>query len=245
MRYQGDTAQLLPQLLAQGETWTHALTSPPYYRLISYGSGPEEIGHSDLDTYLDQLTTILGYVWDGMVEDGVLFLNLGDTRSNHSYVRDRGRTGQILYRRGLEPGTKRGSLLNVPARLLERLKAHGWHHAHTDIWDKGANATSQPKDGRPRDTHEPIFYLVKSTRSRPRPLCQFWGGSVFCCPPVRSAFPCAMPPQVADHCLRQAIAPTHGSIKVIDPFCGSGTTLTQAEAMGYEALGIDLGEVAA
>jgi hypothetical protein len=231
--HQGDAAATVASLLERGQRWTYCLSSPPYFGLCDYGH-PGQLGHeSHSEAYLDAIAHVYNLIRLGMPESGVMWLNIGDTRSNYSQVTTRGRRGQTLYRR--KPEKQEKTLLNVPHRLVERLKESGWAHLHTYIWVR--NASSQPQDGRCIDTHEFVFALSPSSRKRPQPAYRPLSSSVIGAHPDQTEFPCKMPQALADAMIAQATAPT---AIVIDPFIGSGTTAIAATWRGYDCIGIDL-----
>lgn len=221
-----------------GRSWDFCLTSPPYYGLVDYGH-EGQIGHeATVQDYILQIAAVLALVGKGLTDNGILWLNIGDTRSNDSKVGLRGRRGVSTMRRKPEPGTKRGSLVGVPHLLLEHLKTvQGWHHAHTYIWARGSS--SQPADGRPQDTHEYFFVLAKSRKSRPQARCTF-GDSVVWCASETTDFPCKMPLPLARLMLGRAITPDDRRAVVLDPFIGSGTTAIAADQLGMDCIGLDL-----
>lgn len=235
---QGNAADRIAEQLDQGYRWSYCLTSPPYYGLIDYGH-PGQLGHEpSADEYIEAIAHVFDLVYQGMRDAGVMWLNIGDTRSNYSMIRGRGRRGDASDRRRPEPGTRQTGLIGIPHRLLERLKLQGWHHHQTYIWWRGDGNSSQPQDGRAIDTHEYIYVLGKSHQHRPQLAHLPLSTSVIVCPPERNvSFPCKMPYRVAQRLLSTAI---HDQATVIDPFIGSGTTAIAAHHRGFDVIGIDL-----
>jgi DNA modification methylase len=116
MILQGDAREQLKTLPAD---WFHCcVTSPPYFNLRSYLAKDDpqkalEIGsESASEVFIATLVSVFAEVRRVLRDDGVLFLNLGD-----SYQKD-------------------GSLCNMPHRVAEALKADGWHWRSTIIWAK-------------------------------------------------------------------------------------------------------------
>lgn len=56
-----------------------AVTSPPYWGLRSYGDDPAEGGRQDLHEYLEWLVDVFARVRSTLVDDGALWVNIGDT----------------------------------------------------------------------------------------------------------------------------------------------------------------------
>lgn len=114
------------------------VTSPPYFKQRTYSSGHKgEIGlERHLDTYLDHLVEVFTLLKDKTREDGLLFLNLGDT-----YVG--------------------GELAGVPWRTALALSDAGWILRSDIIWHK-PNAMPSAVKNRPTVDHEYIFMLAKS-----------------------------------------------------------------------------------
>lgn len=226
-------APTIARLLEAGHRWHYCLSSPPYYGLCDYGH-PEQLGHEpSSDEYLENIAHVYNLIRLGMPDNGVMWLNIGDTRSNYSTVKPRGRRGEASYRR--KPEAQEKTLMNIPHRLVEQLKESGWAHMHTYIWVRGAS--SQPQDGRAIDTHEFIFVLSPSLRRRPQPAYTPLNSSVIEAHPDPTDFPCKMPLKLAEVMLCQA---TRDRATVIDPFIGSGTTAIAAARRGFDCIGIDL-----
>jgi DNA modification methylase len=235
--HKGDAIAVTKRLLTQGQRWDYCLTSPLYYGMGS-SDDPLEIGHeTSSQGYIETLLPLFALILEGMRPEGVLWLNMADTRNNDSIVCQRGRRGEKVRRRKVERAQgRRGSPLRIPERLLERLIEQGWHHAHTYIWAKGAGCSSQPCDGRPQDTHELIYALSKPVNTRPQPLATF-GDSVIICPPDRTDFPYKMPLSLARLLLGRAKLT---QATVLDPFIGAATTAIAAQQRGFDCIGIDL-----
>jgi site-specific DNA-methyltransferase (adenine-specific) len=234
--YQGDAIGQLETLLSQGRGWDYVLTSPPYYGLIDYGHRGEYGHEGSVGAYLGCLERVFALVGAGMSQGGVLWLNLGPTTSGYSVVRQGGsRKGEVAYRRKPEPGYRSGEEIPVPWLVLERLQRAGWVHRETLIWHQ-ANRSQQPL-GHPRRCHEYVFVLGCDSRQRPRLAYTPTETSVLVYPSVTSEHPCKMAPALARRLLGCG---TRQRATVLDPFCGTGTSLLAAGDLGYDAIGIDL-----
>lgn len=161
---QGDALTVLQQL---PDTFVQCcVTSPPYYALRDYHvSG--QIGIEETpERYIERLVAVFREVRRVLCDDGVLWLNIGDTYANdvkwgghpsgkhqkdlHRMVRPRRFTGL--------PGK---NLLGIPWRLALALQADGWYLRCDIIWAKG-NAMPESVKDRPTKTHEYLFLLTKS-----------------------------------------------------------------------------------
>lgn len=56
---------------------------------------------------------------------------------------------------------------------------------------------------------------------------------------TRSEHPAVMPTELASRCIRLSTWPNE---VVLDPFCGSGTTLVAAKSLGRRAVGVEVSE---
>ena len=75
--YCGDALKVLKKLPT--EHFNCTITSPPYYWLRDYGV-PGQIGHEEsVSSYVDAIADIMDEVYRSLTDDGLLFLNLGDT----------------------------------------------------------------------------------------------------------------------------------------------------------------------
>lgn len=157
------------------------VTSPPYWGLRDYGV----IGQIGLERtpqeYVDSIVAVMREVWRVLREDGVLWLNLGDSY----HQGNKGSSGQI--RPGDKQGTNRGSLdtrrgdslgpnrttkldgikpkdlVGIPWRVALALQADGWYLRADIIWSK-PNPMPESVTDRPTRAHEYIFLLAKSER---------------------------------------------------------------------------------
>lgn len=225
------------------------VTSPPYYGLRTYGM-PGEIGAEATPLeYVAVLADALDAVRRLLRDDGVLWLNLGDTYHGDSLPRrnmraaftdawdpadSRGRGG--LRRSAARCGPlKRKDLSLLPARVAMALQERGWWVRAEVVGAK----TAVPPRGRVRDrpvrSHETLWLLTPRDRYKYR-----WqdAGSVW--PVVPSSVDghgAVIDPAMVDRCL--ALTADPGDV-VLDPFCGSGNVGVAAARRGLSFVGIDL-----
>ena len=143
----GDCRDVLPRLVAAGVRVQTCITSPPYYGLRDYGL-PGQIGlEQTMQDYLATLLQVFRLVHDLLVDDGTLWLNLGDSYS----------TG--FNRGGLPPK----NLMGIPWRLALALQDDGWFLRQDIIWHK-RNPLPESVTDRCVRTHEYLFLLSKHER---------------------------------------------------------------------------------
>lgn len=153
------------------------ITSPPYYGLRDYQTDGQ-IGLRDtLDGYLDTMTLIFREARRVLRDDGVLWLNMGDSYARQAGDDSKketdsgmktGRTGHSkdLFKSGNNtppPGLKPKDLMGVPWRLAFRLQDDGWYLRQDIVWHK---PNPMPESVRDRCTkaHEYVFLMAKSAR---------------------------------------------------------------------------------
>jgi len=134
----GDCRDTMRELKAQGVRVQCCVTSPPYYGLRDYGH-PGQIGLEKTPAeYVAALVEVFEGVRALLADDGVLWLNLGD-----SY------------------GDKQ--LLGMPWRVAFALQEAGWYLRQDVIWHK-PNPMPESVTDRCTKAHEYLFLLTKSER---------------------------------------------------------------------------------
>ena len=231
------------------------VTSPPYYGQRDYGiSG--SLGLEDHpSSFIEKLTEIFGVSRELLVENGSLWVNIGDT-----YWSGKGQSRgvdkkQPARRFGLRPQDKPGDglwarpkqLLLIPHRLAISLQDDGWLVRNDNIWVK-PNPLPDPVRDRCSVSHEHVFHFVKSrwyyfdlssvktatANGRLTGPTDTWivrpssgGGN------HRAAYPHEL--------IRipiESTTPPEGI--VLDPFVGTGTTMVYAKEHGLRSIGIEL-----
>ena len=150
------------------------VTSPPYYGLRDYGGEEDHIGQEGSpEEFIDQLVEVFKKVRDVMVDDGTLWVNMGDTyynyRSDGNYPKQTvSKTNQDLpnfspARGNKLKGLKSKDLIGVPWLLAFALRKDGWYLRQDIIWHK---PNPMPESVRDRCTksHEYIFLFSKSKK---------------------------------------------------------------------------------
>lgn len=163
----GDCREVLSGLPAQH--FQTCVTSPPYFGLRDYDA-PGQIGlEASPDAFVAEMVSVFREVRRVLADDGVLFLNLGD-----SYAND-GKWGGSTSGKHVEgvsgangPGRRRTitglkpkDLIGVPWRVAFALQADGWWLRSAIIWAK-PNCMPGSQEGRCTSSYEMIFMLSKS-----------------------------------------------------------------------------------
>lgn len=241
------------------------VTSPPYYGLRSYLPDDHEekfleVGiESNLQEYLENIVGVFREARKCLADNGVLWLNLGDSFRN-----------------------KR--LLGVPWRVAFALEDDGWIIRSEVIWHKN-NPMPENVSDRPTRSHEQVFLLTKrmkykynsngfrepsvtpiprnsweerkkrgeSMRRGSSPSKMRHSGGVGGNGVDRNArsvwsintepFPgshfAVFPEEIARRCI--LLGSDEGDT-VLDPFIGSGTTMLVSNNLGRSCVGIDINE---
>ena len=170
----GDCRDTMRELKAQGVRVQCCVTSPPYYGLRDYGH-PGQIGLEKTPAeYVAALVEVFDGVREILADDGVLWLNLGDSYNAA------GRSGHGT-RQGVKQGTNRASgigadncrpsvdslkpkdLIGIPWRVAFALQEAGWYLRQDVIWHK-PNPMPESVTDRCTKSHEYLFLLSKSER---------------------------------------------------------------------------------
>lgn len=149
------------------------VTSPPYYGLRDYGHvgqiGPEE----SPDAYVAKLVDVFREVRRLLKDNGVLWLNLGDSYNGSGGPggwADNLQTDSFKgeFKKYTNPnrdvaGLKPKDLIGIPWMVAFALRADGWYLRQDIIWHKPNPMPESVKD-RCTKAHEYIFLLSKSSR---------------------------------------------------------------------------------
>ena len=174
--YFGDCRDTMRYLKAQGVRVQCCVTSPPYYGLRDYGH-PGQIGLEKTPAeYVAALVEVFEGVRDLLADDGVLWLNLGDSYAGYhgnknSEVPTSSTNGWTNgynenKRGGARPqdiGLKPKDLVGAPWRVAFALQEAGWYLRQDIIWHK-PNPMPESVTDRCTKAHEYLFLLTKSER---------------------------------------------------------------------------------
>lgn len=257
MLFCGDALSTLSQL--PPKSIDCVVTSPPYYGQRDYGI-VDQIGlESHPQCYIDKLVAVFDQVKMVLKDQGSLWVNIGDTywsgkgspQGSDAKQKHR-RFERPQDRSGLKPWCVPKQLLLIPHRFAIAMQDRGWIVRNDNVWSKIA-PTPDPVDDRCSMTHEYVFHFVKQRRyyfdaysvavpskgaKTTKPPSSVW------------AIPTAMSrkkhkavfPQDLVMLPIKATCPPNGTL--LDPFCGSGTSLIAAITLGdgRKAVGIDINE---
>ncbi len=172
----GDALAELRKL--ESDRFQCCVTSPPYWGLRDYGH-PDQLGLEPTPmSYADRMVTVFREVRRVLRDDGVLWLNVGDSyASNAGEVgrRDDGASadgsGSHTMRQkpradrrfDADSGCKPKDLVGIPWMLAFALRADGWYLRSDAIWHK-PNPMPESVTDRPTKAHEYVFLLSKGPR---------------------------------------------------------------------------------
>lgn len=162
----GDCRAVLPTL--PDASVQCCVTSPPYYGLRDYGVAGQIGLEPTPDKYVAEMVAVFREVRRVLRDDGVLFLNIGDSyaraggEGGHGPNAQVGNTRSLEQRRMLVPpaGYKPKDLLGIPWLLAFALRADGWFLRSDIIWHKPNPMPESVRD-RPTSAHEHVFLLSR------------------------------------------------------------------------------------
>ena len=145
------------------------VTSPPYWGLRDYGVEGQLGLEATPGAYVEGLVETFAAVRRVLADDGVLWLNLGDSYASDtkgsggpSAKQDRN-AGSRYAPRQLDHGLKPKDLVGIPWLVAFALRADGWYLRADVIWAK-PNPMPESVTDRPSRSHEYVFLLAKSER---------------------------------------------------------------------------------
>ncbi len=124
--------------------------------------------------YIAHLVAISREFWRVLRDDGIYWLNLGDTYAanrSHQVSQTNVRSMSSDIARNVPPGLKEKDLVGVPWRAAFALQADGWYLRICNIWAKGrdgdvgddgyGSAMPMSRTDAPTLTHEQVLMLTK------------------------------------------------------------------------------------
>lgn len=171
----GDCRDTMRDLKAQNVRVQCCVTSPPYFGLRDYGH-PGQIGLEKTPAeYVTALVEVFEGVRELLADDGVLWLNLGDSYAGTGKSGG-GAQGKRWEECGMDTEGPRGGkwmpppvcykakdLMGMPWRVAFALQAAGWYLRQDIIWHK-PNPMPESVTDRCTKAHEYLFLLTKSER---------------------------------------------------------------------------------
>ncbi len=129
------------------------VTSPPYFNLRDYGN-EKQIGiEESFNDYLNNLLNVFNSTYRILKDDGILFVNIGDTYASK-------KVGNI----------KRKTLIGIPDRFKIMMIDNGWICRNDIIWHKPNAIPSSAKDRFVND-YERVLMFVKNEKYKICPCC--------------------------------------------------------------------------
>jgi DNA modification methylase len=171
----GDCRDTMRKLIADGMRVQMCVTSQPYYGLRDYGH-PGQLGLEETPAeYVAAMVEVFDLVRDLLADDGVLWLNLGDSYAGTGKSGG-GAQGKRWETCGMDtegprggkwmpppPGMRAKNLLGIPWRVALALQEDGWNLRQDIIWHK-PNPMPESVTDRCTKAHEYLFLLSKSER---------------------------------------------------------------------------------
>jgi len=144
------------------------VTSPPYWGLRDYGNDGQIGLEKTPDEYVDEIVKVFAEVRRVLKDDGVLWLNLGDSYNGSGGAGGDYSPGGLKENQPKYPGRKVSSLkpkdlVGIPWRVAFALQSDGWWLRQDIIWHK-PNPMPESVTDRCTKAHEYVFMLTKSSR---------------------------------------------------------------------------------
>lgn len=234
------------------------VTSPPFYGQRDYGVDGQIGLEEHPSDFIKSLVDCFESAKPVLAENGSLWVNLGDTYWSGKGEHKSGEIKQSARRFGLRPQDKTGDgllckpkqLLLIPHRFAIAMQDKDWIVRNDNVWVKPNPIPDQVRD-RCSISHEYVFHLVKSrwyyfdkdTVGRTSE-----SGSTLPPPDTWEIAPARSSQKNKSHKARFSeelvripiLSTTPKGGIVLDPFGGSGTSLSFARKHGFRAIGIDI-----
>ena len=167
------------------------VTSPPYWGLRDYGVEGQIGLEPTPGEYVEKMIEVFREVKRVLRDDGVLWLNLGDSYASAGACGRRNVVGNGSMENGkrdsrpnrVSGDIKEKDMVGIPWRVAFALQADGWYLRSDIIWSK-PNPMPESVTDRPTKSHEYVFLLSKSARyfydaDAVREGCGVWKGTDF------------------------------------------------------------------
>ena len=227
------------------------VTSPPYFWQRDYNEAGQIGLEDNVSDYVSAIVAVMNEIYRVLTPGGTVFLNIGDTYysgKGASHGVDKKNSKRRFGIRavdksgGLGLGLQRKSTIGIPWRVALTISESNWVLRSPIIWVKEASLPEYVLD-RPSRGYEYVFLFVKSRHYYfdKKKLPETAAEDVWTIP-VRTGIngvkeTAPFPEELVTQCLAVG-CPPGGT--VLDPFCGSGTTLRAALKTGHPAVGIDI-----
>lgn len=224
------------------------ISSPPYYCQRDYGV-ENQIGlEPSIVCYVNDIVRVFREIKPSLVDDGVVFLNLGDTyysAKGRPHGNDPKHKARRLGLRAVDSsglGLPRKSLIGIPWRVALAMSADGWTLRSAITWVKQTSMPEPSAKDRPWRKSEMIFLFSK----KPKYFFDRNGlageEDVWFIEPDRNSSARGVhyapyPKSLVERCIKCG-CPENGT--VLDPFVGGGTTMEVAINMRRPSIGIEV-----
>lgn len=138
---QGDALECLARMTSASVQC--CVTSPPYWGLRDYGVAGQLGLEKTPEEYVAKMVAVFREVRRVLRDDGVLFLNLGDSYAasgmggnpeESEYRKQATNAGSLIHGRKAPAGLKPKDLCGIPWRVAFALQADGWYLRQDIIW---------------------------------------------------------------------------------------------------------------
>lgn len=250
-----DVREAMKHLAAAGVVVNCIVTSPPFYGQRDYGAKGQIGLEKHPKEFIAQLVECFESAKPVLADNGSLWVNLGDTYWSGKGEHKSGESKQSARRFGLRPQDRTGDgllckpkqLLLIPHRFAIAMQDNDWIVRNDNVWVKPNPIPDQVRD-RCSMSHEYMFHMVKSRWyyfDKDSVGRKSESGSILPpqdtweLPPARRSH--KHKARFSEELVRIPILSTtpRGGV-VLDPFGGSGTSLTFARKHGFRAIGIDI-----
>lgn len=153
------------------------VTSPPYFGLRSYTENTLEIGREVIPPeYIDNLMSVFTECYRVLRDDGVMFINIGDTyngnkKGNTETNKNIELSETSVFEKKKWESCKTKDLIGIPFMLAFALRDAGWYWRDMIIWAKATSGiyihgTCMPESVKDRcnKAHEYIMMFTKSDK---------------------------------------------------------------------------------
>ena len=263
----GDCLEVLKTL--ESESINCVITSPPYWQLRDYGWNGQWGLEKTYQEYLEHLWQLMDEIYRVLKPDGTVWINLGDTYSSNRWTTAPSSTGisgvyaDISTTKDINEPNK--CLLLIPHRFAIGAVDRGWILRNDIIWAK-RNGMPESVTDRFSKKHEFVFFMVKSQKyyfdldsirdkhtpksasigitskdfhydnplgKNPGSVSDFWG--IPTTPSSEKHF-ATFNTKLID---KPIIAGCPEGGIILDPFCGTATTLLRAKQLKRNYIGIE------
>jgi DNA modification methylase len=130
----GDCRDIMRNWIELGVKVHTCVTSPPYFGLRDYKCDGQIGLEKTPDEYIATLVDVFRHVRELLVDDGTLWVNIGDTYATNG--------GGDQQARRAPGGIKPKDLIGIPWMLAFALRADGWYLRQDIIWCEGRRPAS-------------------------------------------------------------------------------------------------------